>query len=202
MSGETERGAVGAAPRSPAAAWVSAGLAVLLISMFTGVRPLRAHRRRRGAAAGADRRSEIENCETGADANASDDCRLAAASLAIDQFWAENVEGYREPELIIVDGQTATQCGTASNATGPFYCPPEENVYVDPTFFALLRERFDATAGPARPAVRARARVRPPRAADHRHHGAVPEQRHRARTATACAPSCRPTASPARGSAR
>ncbi|HWI30010.1 MAG TPA: neutral zinc metallopeptidase [Microbacterium sp.] len=91
--------------------------------------------------------SEIANCETGADANESDDCRLAAASLAIDQFWAENVEGYREPQLIIVDGQTGTQCGTASNATGPFYCPPEETVYVDPTFFALLRERFDATAG-------------------------------------------------------
>ena len=45
----------------------------------------------------------------------SDDCRLAAASLAIDQFWAENVEGYREPQLIIVDGSTSTQCGTASN---------------------------------------------------------------------------------------
>ena len=58
------------------------------------------------------------------------------------------VQGYREPQLIIVDGQTATACGTASNATGPFYCPPEESVYVDPTFFALLREQFDATAGP------------------------------------------------------
>ncbi|WP_091485220.1 KPN_02809 family neutral zinc metallopeptidase [Microbacterium pygmaeum] len=92
--------------------------------------------------------SEIAGCETGADANANDDCRLAAASLNLDQFWGEQVEGYRAPQLIIVDGSTSTQCGTASNQTGPFYCPPEESVYVDPTFFAILRQQFDATAGP------------------------------------------------------
>ena len=90
----------------------------------------------------------IEGCETGQDANANDDCRLAAASLALDEFWAGQLEGYREPQLIVVDGSTSTRCGTASNAVGPFYCPPEETVYVDPSFFALLRDRFDATAGP------------------------------------------------------
>ena len=47
-----------------------------------------------------------------------------------------------------MDGSTGTQCGTASNQTGPFYCPPEQTVYVDPTFFGLLRQQFDATAGP------------------------------------------------------
>jgi predicted metalloprotease len=57
------------------------------------------------------------------------------------------VEGYRAPQLVIVDGQTGTQCGTASNQTGPFYCPPEETVYIDPTFFGLLRQQFDASAG-------------------------------------------------------
>ncbi|WP_460776577.1 KPN_02809 family neutral zinc metallopeptidase [Microbacterium sp. GXF7504] len=92
--------------------------------------------------------TEIENCETGQDANANDGCRLAAASLALDEFWAGQLEGYRAPQLIVVDGSTPTQCGTASNAVGPFYCPPEETVYVDPTFFSLLRERFDASAGP------------------------------------------------------
>jgi predicted metalloprotease len=48
---------------------------------------------------------------------------------------------------VIVDQQTPSQCGTASNQTGPFYCPPEETVYIDPTFFALLRQQFDASAG-------------------------------------------------------
>jgi hypothetical protein len=122
-------------------------LAVLLFQLFTGT-DLSGLLGGGGVPNPADTGAAIANCETGADANASDDCRLAAASLSINQFWAENVQGYREPQLIIVDGSTSTQCGTASNATGPFYCPPEESIYVDPTFFALLREQFDATAGP------------------------------------------------------
>jgi predicted metalloprotease len=96
---------------------------------------------------GAGGESEIAQCDTGADANRSDDCRLAAGSLVLDKYWATQVQGYRAPQLIVVDGQTPTACGTASNQTGPFYCPPEETVYIDPTFFALLRERFDASAG-------------------------------------------------------
>ena len=100
-----------------------------------------------GAPGGSGQETAISDCETGQDANENDDCRLAAGSLALDQFWAGALEGYREPELIIVDGQTETSCGTASNATGPFYCPPEETVYIDPTFFSLLRERYDAQAG-------------------------------------------------------
>jgi uncharacterized protein len=100
-----------------------------------------------GGGAPAPESTAIAGCETGQDANAKDDCRLAAGSLALDEYWAGQLDGYREPQLIIVDEQTPTACGTASNATGPFYCPPEETVYVDPTFFALLREQFDASAG-------------------------------------------------------
>ena len=91
--------------------------------------------------------SAIENCDTGADANADVDCRMAGAQVALDAFWSDNVEGYRAPEMIVVDGATSTQCGTASNAVGPFYCPPEENVYVDPTFFQLMQQQFGASAG-------------------------------------------------------
>jgi predicted metalloprotease len=120
-------------------------IAVLLFQLFTGtdisglVPGL--------PPAGTGGESEIEQCETGADANARDDCRLAAGSLVLDEYWSQQVEGYRAPQLIVVDVQTQSQCGTASNQTGPFYCPPEETVYIDPTFFALMRERFDASAG-------------------------------------------------------
>jgi uncharacterized protein len=122
---------------------------VLLLNLFTGgdFSGLLGGGTSAGSGSGSGE-SEIANCETGQDANARDDCRLAAASLALDEFWAGQVEGYRAPQLIVVDVATSSQCGTASNATGPFYCPPEETVYVDPTFFAILREQYDATAGP------------------------------------------------------
>jgi predicted metalloprotease len=120
-------------------------IAVLLLSLFTGTDLTEFVP---GVPQGGGEESEIANCDTGADANANDDCRLAAASLAVDQFWADEVEGYRQPQLIIVDQAAQTQCGTASNQTGPFYCPPEETVYIDPTFFGLLRQQFDASAGP------------------------------------------------------
>jgi len=122
------------------------GIAVLLLSLFTGV-DLSGLLGGTGQGAPAEE-SAIADCETGADANERDDCRLAAATLSLDQFWGRELDGYRQPQLIVVDESTSTACGTASNATGPFYCPPEENVYVDPTFFGLLREQFGATAGP------------------------------------------------------
>ena len=124
------------------------GIVVLLLSMFTGF-DLSGLLGGGGQGPGASaEESTIEGCETGADANAKDDCRLAAASLNLDQFWGRELDGYRQPQLIVVDESASTACGTASNATGPFYCPPEETVYVDPTFFAILRDQFGATAGP------------------------------------------------------
>jgi len=123
------------------------GIAVLLLTLFTG-QDFSGLLGGLGGGGAATEESAIANCDTGADANANDDCRLAAASLNLDQFWARELDGYRQPQLIIVDGSTPTACGTASNATGPFYCPPEETVYVDPTFFAILRDQFGATAGP------------------------------------------------------
>ncbi|WP_374976568.1 neutral zinc metallopeptidase [Microbacterium trichothecenolyticum] len=120
-------------------------IAVILFQLFTGqdlssVIPSQPQ-------VGSGEESEIQQCETGADANANDACRLAAGSLVLDQYWETQVQGYRAPQLVIVDQQTSSACGTASNQTGPFYCPPEETVYIDPTFFGLLRQQFDASAG-------------------------------------------------------
>lgn len=122
-------------------------VAALLIYFFTGA-DVSGLLSGGAPAAPAGAGTAIENCDTGADANSNDDCRIAAASLSVDKFWQTQVDGYRGPQLIVVDGATSTACGTASNAAGPFYCPSDETVYIDPTFFGLLRERFDATAGP------------------------------------------------------
>jgi len=89
----------------------------------------------------------LADCKTGTDANTRDDCRMAGAELLLNDYWSQHVDGYVTPTLTVVDGQTSTQCGTASNAVGPFYCPPEQGVYIDPTFFELMQQQFGASAG-------------------------------------------------------
>jgi len=144
----------GAKRRGPGGGAIAGGIgglgaiAVILLQIFTGGDFSSLLGGLGGGATEAGPESEITNCSTGADANASVDCRLAAGSKDINAFWADQVQGYRQPQLIIVDGSTPTACGTASNATGPFYCPPEETVYIDPTFFDVLEQQFGDQAGP------------------------------------------------------
>jgi hypothetical protein len=52
---------------------------------------------------------------------------------------------YREPILVLFSGQTQSGCGFASAASGPFYCPGDENVYIDLQFFEELQNNFRAT---------------------------------------------------------
>jgi predicted metalloprotease len=119
-------------------------LVVFLLQAFTGVD---LGGLLGGGTGAAPESTAISDCDTGRDANANDECRLVFGSVALDEYWTAQLDGYRGPQLIVVDEQTPSACGTASNATGPFYCPPEETVYIDPTFFGLLREQFDASAG-------------------------------------------------------
>lgn len=51
---------------------------------------------------------------------------------------------YRKPKLIQFEGSVQSACGMAGSATGPFYCPADERVYLDKSFFAELKERFHA----------------------------------------------------------
>lgn len=53
-------------------------------------------------------------------------------------------EDYREPYLVIFSGSVQSACGNASSATGPFYCPGDEKIYIDLVFFDELEKRFKA----------------------------------------------------------
>ncbi len=95
----------------------------------------------------------LEQCQTGADANANVECRMKGAAASLDAYWAATfaAEGitYRSPaDFVLFTGSTSTSCGTASSATGPFYCPPGESIYVDTGFFDDLRGQFGASGGP------------------------------------------------------
>lgn len=52
---------------------------------------------------------------------------------------------YREPTMVLFSGQTQSGCGFASAATGPFYCPADQKVYIDLAFANTLRDRFGAS---------------------------------------------------------
>jgi predicted metalloprotease len=58
--------------------------------------------------------------------------------------FRRNGSEYREPGLQIFSGQTSTACGRAGAAVGPFYCPADEKVYIDLTFYDELQTRFRA----------------------------------------------------------
>ncbi len=60
-------------------------------------------------------------------------------------------QDYREPTLVMFEGQVQSACGFASAAAGPFYCPADEKVYLDTSFFRDLSNRFGA-AGDFAPA--------------------------------------------------
>jgi len=51
---------------------------------------------------------------------------------------------YRDPKLVLFNGAVQSACGIAGAATGPFYCPQDQQVYLDLDFFRALRERFRA----------------------------------------------------------
>src|SRR5688572_6703927 len=60
------------------------------------------------------------------------------------QIFTENGRQYREPTLVLFTDQVQSACGMAGAAVGPFYCPGDEKVYIDLSFYRELKARFQA----------------------------------------------------------
>ena len=52
---------------------------------------------------------------------------------------------YREPRLVLFSQVTSSGCGHASQASGPFYCPADQQVYIDLSFYNELKQRFNVS---------------------------------------------------------
>jgi hypothetical protein len=89
----------------------------------------------------------LEHCQTGADANEHEDCRILAVVNSVQAYWEKALRGYEPARTRFFDGSVATACGTASSAVGPFYCPADRYVYIDLGFFDQL-ESFGGSSGP------------------------------------------------------
>jgi uncharacterized protein len=87
-------------------------------------------------------------CRTGEDANRRQDCAIVGFVNSIQAYWSETYSDYRPATTTIFDGTVQTGCGAADSRVGPFYCPADENVYLDLGFFDTLRSRFGAQGGP------------------------------------------------------
>jgi predicted metalloprotease len=69
---------------------------------------------------------------------------LGDTELAWTQIFQQNGGTYRPPKLDVFSGSYPTACGQGSAASGPFYCPADQKVYLDLDFFKLLEQRFQS----------------------------------------------------------
>ncbi|WP_457093599.1 KPN_02809 family neutral zinc metallopeptidase [Microvirga sp. P5_D2] len=76
--------------------------------------------------------------------------RFAAAILGnTEDVWKQVLpqqanRQYQEPKLVLFSGATRSGCGGAQSAMGPFYCPLDQTVYIDLSFFQEMQQRFRA----------------------------------------------------------
>jgi len=61
-----------------------------------------------------------------------------------EDVWGDLLPNYKDPKLVLFNDAVQSACGSASAAVGPFYCPGDQKVYIDLSFFRELKERFGA----------------------------------------------------------
>jgi len=133
------------------------GLVAIVVALLLGVNPGDLLGMVGGQVAAPEQSiSEISDlqtvCQTGADANERADCRIVGYVNSIQDFWSDefyshNVQ-YSPAQTVLFSGGTDGACGYASTATGPFYCPNDQMIYLDLDFFNTLTTRFGAEGGP------------------------------------------------------
>jgi len=67
---------------------------------------------------------------------------LGSTEVQWQEIFARGGKSYRPPSLVMFSGATSSGCGLAQSAMGPFYCPIDQQVYLDTSFFQDLERRF------------------------------------------------------------
>lgn len=71
---------------------------------------------------------------------------LADTEEVWQQIFNEGGQTYKDPSLVLFNGQVSSACGSATSATGPFYCPGDQTIYLDTSFFSEMRQNLGITA--------------------------------------------------------
>jgi predicted metalloprotease len=132
------------------------GLIVLLVTLLLGGNPTdlggSSAPQATAPSGGVPGGSISENCQTGADATQSQDCRIVAYVNSIQEYWGDALPRYglqyTPSRTVLFSDATQSACGYASAQTGPFYCPADQVIYLDLGFFNELRTRFGTQGGP------------------------------------------------------
>ena len=118
-----------------------------LIAMLLGVNPMTILGSLDGGYAGPD--ATTSSGPTGTPPANDESGQFVSAILGQTEDVWSNVfkqagQTYREPTLVLFDGAVQSACGMAGAATGPFYCPADQKVYLDTSFFRELSQKFGA----------------------------------------------------------
>lgn len=103
-----------------------------------------------GLPGGGGQFTEVDEGQGGAP-EASDEMKqfmatvLAETEDAWQGIFKAQGETYKDPTLVLFSGQVRSACGFASAASGPFYCPNDEKLYLDTSFFNQLEQQFGAS---------------------------------------------------------
>jgi predicted metalloprotease len=139
------------------------GIIMLIIALIFGINPSDLPGGGGGAPAPQEDTSQVEpggsenaaafsECKTGADANNNVTCRIIGTVNSVQAYWTAELPRYgkqwQPTKTIIYEGATQSQCGTASNQVGPFYCPLDKQIYIDGAFFDVLEQQFGSSGGP------------------------------------------------------
>jgi len=128
---------------------ITAIIVILVVAYFLGVNPLELIGGDLGGT-GTGTTTSSQQTTTASSGAASDEMRDFVATVLADtedtwtKIFQQGGERYPLPTLRLFSGVTDSKCGTASSATGPFYCPTDQKVYIDLDFYNELRNRFGA----------------------------------------------------------
>lgn len=119
------------------------GLAILLIATLLGVDP--SQLLNSGSGSGPGPGAPTQQAPPQNDEMSQFVRRVLGSTETVwGEIFKRNGSTYREPRLVLFTQQVQSACGTAGASVGPFYCPGDEKVYIDLSFYDELRSRFRA----------------------------------------------------------